>query len=180
MKTRAFGQLLVVLNTFLLEFRKKSKYSDLALLRRITKVAEQLNNSRPTFPFSEVTGMVIAWANRAIEEEKDVREYVTKCIEGYLIGIRERRLGRIQRIAQLIKDGDSILTHCNVSGELAMAASICQKDNKEIEKEYGAMADLARHLDRTRQQVHHWLNSDTIPNYDTAIQMKEWLEERQK
>src|SRR6185369_3759867 len=51
---------------------------------------------------------------------------------GYLFGIRMRRLDRVKRIAAVIKDGDSVLTHCNVSGELAMASKICQKEGKEV------------------------------------------------
>src|SRR5271163_1371847 len=49
MKTRAFGQFLVVLNTFLLELNPKGD-----LLGHLKMVAHELNNSRPTFPFAEV------------------------------------------------------------------------------------------------------------------------------
>ena len=134
MKTRAFGQFLVVLNTFLLEIRnvETGLVSAEMLLNKIKNTAEALNNSRPTFPFSEVTGPVLHWAQKAMEEKKDVSLTVAKNIEGYLRGIRIRRLERVQKIADLIKDGDSILTHCNVSGELAMAAYICRQQNKDI------------------------------------------------
>jgi methylthioribose-1-phosphate isomerase len=47
-----------------------------------------------------------------------------------LAGIRARRLERVRKIAALIRNGDSVLTHCNVSGELAMAAHLCQQQNK--------------------------------------------------
>lgn len=132
MKTRAFGQFLVVLNTFLLELRGSQALSDKALLLKLKKTAERLNNSRPTFPFSEVTSIVIHWANDAFEKRQDIREVVARNIEGYLKGIRYRRLDRINRIANLIQNGDSILTHCNVSGELAMASNIAIKQNKKI------------------------------------------------
>ncbi len=139
MKTRAFGQLLVVLYTFLVELnfvetsRRLVSTTDADLLKKIQQVAEKLNNSRPTFPFSEVTGMVIGFAYQAIEKKIDIKMYVGKCIEGYLAGIRERRLDRVKRIAEIIFDGDKILTHCNVSGELAMAAYICKQQKKKIE-----------------------------------------------
>ena len=137
MKTRAFGQLLVVLNTFLIEITKiealrKGGASAQVLLKRIKKIAEALNNSRPTFPFSEVTSMVIGWADKAIGDNDDVCAVVARNISGYLHGIRARRLERIRRIASLIKDGDCVLTHCNVSGELAMAAAICQQQKKDV------------------------------------------------
>ncbi len=127
MKTRAFGQFLVVLNTFLLELGNGKN-----LLKRIETTAQALNNSRPTFPFAEVTSIVVGWAKQAQEKKMDVKSFVKKNILGYLRGIRMRRLGRVKHLAELIKDGDSILTHCNVSGELAMAAYLCRQQKKDV------------------------------------------------
>lgn len=132
MKTRAFGQFLVVLNAFLLVIKGNRKCSDKTLLNKLRKTANQLNNSRPTFPFSEVTKIVIGWAESAYGQKIPVGSFVEKNIVGYLAGIRARRLERVSKIADSIKNGDSILTHCNVSGELAMAASICHRQGKEI------------------------------------------------
>ena len=47
------------------------------------------------------------------------------------MGIRGRRLERVAKIAASINNGDSILTHCNVSGELAMASALCKAQGKE-------------------------------------------------
>ena len=132
MKTRAFGQFLVVLNTFLLELGRRKKLSPAILVKQIRQTAEALNNSRPTFPFSEVTSIVVGWANAALAQNTVIRAFVTKNIQGYLFGIRQRRLERVREIAKVINDGDSVLTHCNVSGELAMAAAICQKQKKAV------------------------------------------------
>jgi len=132
MKTRAFGQFLVVLNAFLLELKKGSSLAPEALLKQLEKTTELLNNSRPTFPFSEVTSSVMYWARHAASEGMDLKEFVSSNIHGYLRGIRERRLERVRKIASIIKNGDSILTHCNVSGELAMAAHIGKQQGKEI------------------------------------------------
>ena len=131
MKTRAFGQLLVVLNAFLLVLHAAKNRSSEEQVNLIKKSALCLNRSRPTFPFSEVTSIVVKWAQTALDDKMDVRGFVTKNIIGYLAGIRARRLERVRKIAQIIRDGDSILTHCNVSGELAMAAAICRKQGKE-------------------------------------------------
>src|ERR1700722_10562794 len=60
MKTRAFGQFLVVLNTFMLELNPKGDVLD-----HLKKVAHELNNSRPTFPFAEVTGIIVGAAQKA-------------------------------------------------------------------------------------------------------------------
>ena len=131
MKTRAFGQFLVVLNTFLLELERKT-FTSKTFVAQMQKIATALNNSRPTFPFSEVTGIVLRWANEAVAQGMDAPSLVKKNILGYLMGIRQRRLERVGKLAQLIKNGDSILTHCNVSGELAMAAALAKRQGKEI------------------------------------------------
>ncbi|MCB9771270.1 MAG: S-methyl-5-thioribose-1-phosphate isomerase [Candidatus Omnitrophica bacterium] len=133
MKTRAFGQFLVVLSTFLLEFNRQPQLNGEELLEKIRNVAHALNHSRPTFPFSEVTSVVVHWAHGALDAGQDVRAIVIKNVNGYLQGIRHRRLDRVAKIAANIKDGDSVLTHCNVSGELAMAAAICREQKKDVQ-----------------------------------------------
>jgi methylthioribose-1-phosphate isomerase len=127
MKTRAFGQFLVVLNTFLLELNRKGD-----LLKHLQMVAQELNNSRPTFPFAEVTGIILGAAQKASDNGMDVRYAVTKTVEGFLSGIRARRLQRVKEIAGVIQEGDCVLTHCNVSGELAMAASLAFSQGKHV------------------------------------------------
>lgn len=132
MKTRAFGQFLVVMQTFLLEISNNKTASQDVLLGQIRATADHLNSSRPTFPFEEVTSLVVRWARQAIEQNTDIQAFVPKCINGYLEGIRGRRLERVRKIAEVLKDGDSILTHCNVSGELAMASAIAHRQKKNI------------------------------------------------
>ena len=136
MKTRAFGQFLVVMNTFLLEMNNagtglKPVPAD-ALLNKIQKTADALNKSRPTFPFAEVTSLVVGWARQAIEQNIDIPAFVPTRINGYLQGIRGRRLERVRKIADVLKDGDRVLTHCNVSGELAMAAHLARQHSKRV------------------------------------------------
>src|ERR1700690_2044007 len=140
MKTRAFGQFLVVLNTFLLELTPdvmsgvilSQQAKDLKIIKHLKNVAQQLNNSRPTFPFAEVTGIITGVAQKASDNGADVKVAVTKTVQGFLAGIRGRRLQRIQEIAGMMKDMDSVLTHCNVSGELAMAASLAAAQGKYV------------------------------------------------
>ncbi|MDE2028264.1 MAG: hypothetical protein KGK03_09790 [Candidatus Omnitrophica bacterium] len=127
MKTRAFGQFLVVLYAFLLELHYKGD-----LLKHLEDVAGQLNNSRPTFPFAEVTKIIVGAVQKASANGGDVHAAVAKTVHGFLAGIRARRLQRVQEIAEVINDGDHILTHCNVSGELAMAADIARTQGKDI------------------------------------------------
>ena len=132
MKTRAFGQFLVVLSTFLLVLKENPKIKNGQLMVELKKAADALNKSRPTFPFSEVTGMVLGWAQKTLSEKLDPRANVEKNIQGFLYGIRMRRLERVRKLAEILKRHTSILTHCNVSGELAMAAAICKGEGNNI------------------------------------------------
>ncbi|MEW5759001.1 MAG: S-methyl-5-thioribose-1-phosphate isomerase [Candidatus Omnitrophota bacterium] len=118
MKTRAFGQYLCVLYTFLLEFKKDSS------TEHLKKVAVALNKSRPTFPFSDITSLFLKWH----AEGKDL----TRSIEGMLIDIKNKRLTRANTLASFIPDGATVLTHCNVSGELVEAANFCKKAGKKV------------------------------------------------
>ncbi|MDD3375785.1 MAG: hypothetical protein PHY73_08725, partial [Candidatus Omnitrophica bacterium] len=43
-----------------------------------------------------------------------------------------RRLGRVEKLAETLMNHKNVLTHCNVSGELAMAAQICKEQGKNI------------------------------------------------
>lgn len=133
MKTRAFGQFLVVVNTFLLEMERDLTLSDEDLLNKLIETGRALNNSRPTFPFSEVTLIIISWAQKAVSEKANLRQVLIKNINSYMMGIRDRRLERVQKMAALLKTGDSVLTHCNVSGELAMAAKIARDEGRTVQ-----------------------------------------------
>lgn len=132
MKTRAFGQFLVVLNTFLIELSRNKGLAPLKVVKKMQETAKALNASRPTFPFADVTSIVVGWSQKALAEKVEMYSYLEKHIFGFLNGIRFRRLERVSKIAALIANGDSILTHCNVSGELAMAAAMCRKENKKV------------------------------------------------
>jgi methylthioribose-1-phosphate isomerase len=132
MKTRAFGQFLVVLSTFLVELKRNKGLSPEKVVKMIEATAKALNASRPTFPFAEVTGIVVGWAQRGLKDKAEIYGHLENHILGFIQGIRYRRLERVNKIAETLKNGDNVLTHCNVSGELAMAAVICRKQNKRI------------------------------------------------
>jgi methylthioribose-1-phosphate isomerase len=132
MKTRAFGQFLVVLNTFLVELQRNRGLAPVKVVKMVEDTAKALNASRPTFPFSEVTGIVVGWAQRGLKDNEEIYGHLENHILGFINGIRYRRLERVTKIAETIKNGDSVLTHCNVSGELAMAAAMCRKENKRV------------------------------------------------
>jgi len=132
MKTRAFGQFLVVLSTFLLVLKASAKKTQPQIFADLAKAAEAINKSRPTFPFAEVTGMIVGWAKKDLENNVPLQAVLPKKIEGFLLGIRGRRLERVQKLADALMRHNNVLTHCNVSGELAMASAICKAKGKEV------------------------------------------------
>ncbi|MFH1692272.1 MAG: S-methyl-5-thioribose-1-phosphate isomerase [Candidatus Omnitrophota bacterium] len=132
MKTRAFGQFLTVCYAFMLEVKKSKLKSKEELMKHLETVAKAFNESRPTFPFEEVTGMVLGFA-RKVYESPDFKSAFLGLMDGFLEGgIRRERYERARRAAELIKDGDAVLTHCHVSGEMALIGEFCRKTNKKI------------------------------------------------
>ncbi|MFH0855672.1 MAG: S-methyl-5-thioribose-1-phosphate isomerase [Candidatus Omnitrophota bacterium] len=117
MKTRAVGQVLLVMYIFL-QLIKRGKQKDLA------KVANAINSTRPTLSFKFLTDMVLGWAKSGAPLEK--------CILGFLEGLKYSRIKQAEEANTLINDGDSILTHCNISGLLPLIGEICRKQGKRI------------------------------------------------
>lgn len=132
MKTRAFGQFLIVLNTFLIELNRVKGLAPAKIVKRMEDSAKAFHSSRPRFPFADVTSIVLEWTHQGIKDKGGLVPYLVQRISGFLNDIRFQRLERVSKIAALIENGDSVLTHCNVSGELAMAAAICRKENKRV------------------------------------------------
>ena len=132
MKTRAFGQFLTVCYTFLLEMRKAKAASRDAQMQLLKDVAHAFNTSRPTFPFEEVTSMILGVAHKVSQSPRFYEDFMT-AMQGFLEGgIRQKRYKRAQEAASLIKDGDTVLTHCNVSGELPLIGEFCRQQNKQL------------------------------------------------
>lgn len=166
MKTRAFGQFLTVCYAFMLEVKKDKGGPKDLLMRHLEAVAKAFNESRPTFPFEEVTGMLLGFArkvyeapdpstqipplsgnpcsglrrkaqdgerSRTVPTEIYFKKAFLGLMEGFLEGgIKKERYARARNAAQLIKNNDRILTHCHVSGEMALIGEFCRKANKKI------------------------------------------------
>jgi methylthioribose-1-phosphate isomerase len=115
MKTRAVGQVLLVMYTFLLSLEQK---------KDLVKVAVTLNKTRPTLPFKVLTDMVLGWASQGVR--------IDKCIFGFLESLKNARIRQAEEAAHLLKDGDVVLTYCNVSGLMPLIAELAEKQNKKI------------------------------------------------
>jgi methylthioribose-1-phosphate isomerase len=117
MKTRAVGQVLLVFYVFLQAIRK-NKNADLK------KIARAINSTRPTLSFRYLTDMVLGWAKSGAPLEK--------CILGFLEKLKEARIRQAEEASKLVKDGDVILTHCNVSGSMPLIGKFCRKHGKRV------------------------------------------------
>lgn len=122
MKTRAVGQVLLVMYALLLEAGKAGSQEE--FLERVNTAAQALNKARPTLSFSMLTGMALSWAKS--------REGFTAAVNGFLAGLKNKRIGQAREAAALLADGDRVLTHCNISGLMPMIADICRENNKRV------------------------------------------------
>lgn len=120
MKTRAVGQVLLVMYTLLLEAGKNKKDTPAAL----EKAIEAINAARPTLPFKVLTDMVSGWLKSKAPLEKSIL--------GFLEGLKNKRIQQAEETAALINDGDTVLTHCNVSGLMPLIGEFCRKQNKRV------------------------------------------------
>lgn len=132
MKTRAFGQVLMVYNIFLLLLEKHKKDSAQKQMKIFQDAAEKINQSRPTMPFYFFTGMILKWAGEAAEKKLNIAVYTKKNIHGFLAHLKDARTRQARSLSSYLKDGDTVLTHCNISGSLVAAAQFCRKENKKI------------------------------------------------
>ncbi len=133
MKTRAFGQVLTFYYAVLLAARaNKGKSSDI-VCQRLGKVTWTLENSRPTFAFKDFSGQISRWAEEAREKGEDVGLHVEKKITSFLEELKELRLTRAGLASSLIESGSSLLTHCNVSGEMVLIGRACRETGKEVQ-----------------------------------------------
>ncbi|MDD5097106.1 MAG: S-methyl-5-thioribose-1-phosphate isomerase [Candidatus Omnitrophica bacterium] len=115
MKTRAVGQVLLVMYTFILSKQQNKNLAD---------VAAALNATRPTLSFKSLTEIVLGWEKSGAPLEKT--------IFGFLEMLKQKRIQQAHDTADLLKDGDVILTHCNVSGLMPLIAQFALEQGKKI------------------------------------------------
>ncbi|MFH1045569.1 MAG: S-methyl-5-thioribose-1-phosphate isomerase [Candidatus Omnitrophota bacterium] len=132
MKTRAFGQVLMAYLIFLLLLKKNTPAPAEKIMPILQKAADKINAARPTFPFAFFTKMVLGWAKEGVKTGEPLAGYVASKISHFLAFLREKRLAQARTLSALLKDGDIVLTHCNVSGLLVSAAQVCREQNKKI------------------------------------------------
>ncbi|MCD6319410.1 MAG: hypothetical protein J7M03_01885 [Candidatus Desulfofervidaceae bacterium] len=97
MKTRAFGQVLLFFYTCI-------------LTREIDKTARAFKRARPTFDFFRLAEMI----KEVSQQIPNIKEMVKTIITVF----EQKRKKRAQKLAQILPHEASILTICNLNGEL--------------------------------------------------------------
>lgn len=115
MKTRAVGQVILVMYTFILSIRQH---------KNLDIVAKAINASRPTLSFKFLTDMVLGWVKSGAPLEKSIL--------GFLEGLKYSRIKQAEEAAKLLKDKDVVLTHCNISGLMPLIGEIAKKQGKRV------------------------------------------------
>lgn len=115
MKTRAVGQVLLVMYTFILSRRQN---------KNLAKVAKAINATRPTLSFKFLTDMVLGWEKAGAPLEQSIL--------GFLEKLKAKRIKQAKEAAKLLKDKDVILTHCNLSGLIPLIAEFAKRQGKKI------------------------------------------------
>jgi len=101
-----------------LEARRSRESDPVALRKRLSDVADMMSSARPT-------AVNLAWASRRVSESvggaSSVREIKRRALEEAVSIMEEEREMSVkigENGASLIRDGDTVLTHCN-AGSLA-------------------------------------------------------------
>lgn len=115
MKTRAVGQVLLVMYTFILSHRQH---------KNLAKVAAAINATRPTLSFKFLSDMVLGLEKSGAPLEKSIL--------GFLEMLKTKRIQQAAQMAKLLKNGDVILTHCNLSGLMPLIAQLAKEQSKKI------------------------------------------------
>lgn len=132
MKTRAFGQVLVTLYALVLAARQAARLPQEEQMETFWNEAQKLANPRPTVDFKELIFPVLQMAQKAQCDKQPLDKAIEGGVEGLISFIQSRRIARCQKAADLIKDGDTILTHCNVSGEMVIIGKLCRQQGKRV------------------------------------------------
>jgi len=122
MKTRAAGQVLLVMYAFLLEYSRNKGKNNLEQI--LSWIADAFNTVRPTLSFKFLTDLVLRMHKQGIPLDKGIL--------GFLDGLKTKAYQQAKVCAELINDKDVILTHCNISGLMPLIAEICREKGTTI------------------------------------------------
>jgi methylthioribose-1-phosphate isomerase len=139
MKTRAYGQVLTFLYTAALVAQQYKGKEVEPLRQRMAQLTQQFCDVRPTFDFRGLGCFIDEWFNE-IRSDGKVGETIARRAREFGAEITRARRARAKRAATLLPNPASVMTHCNVSGELVAVAKYC----KELGKKFSVIATETR------------------------------------
>lgn len=131
MKTRAFGQVLTFLYTAALVAQGYKEKNPEPLRERLVRLAEEFTQARPTFDFPGLARDFPAWF-RELPPGEEAGSWIGSKARALAAQIIKAREERAKRTAELLPHPCTLLTHCNISGELAAVARFCAEMGKEL------------------------------------------------
>lgn len=132
MKTRAFGQVYVVLEAMRLTAIRNRDLAPDELVTLLDKARRVLGKARPTLNLKRVADAVYDWALEAKEKRSNIAEAINKKVEQQIKRIKDHRLKWAKVASSLVGDSDTILTHCNMSGMIVLLGRECRKQGKNV------------------------------------------------
>lgn len=131
MKTRAFGQVLTFLYSAALVAERSEEPHPEALRERLDRLTEAFAQARPTFDFPGLGLFFSEWFG-ALPPGGEPRSWIRDRALDTAAQMLKSRKDRARRAAALFPDRCSLLTHCNISGELVAIAQACAEMGKEL------------------------------------------------
>ncbi|MCZ6625335.1 MAG: S-methyl-5-thioribose-1-phosphate isomerase [Deltaproteobacteria bacterium] len=131
MKTRAFGQVLTFLYAAALVAQGTKTTNPEALKERLSQLAEEFTQARPTFNFKGLASFFSEWF-RKLPAGEEVGSWIQGKAHELAARIIKAREERARRAAELLPNPCRLLTHCNISGELVAIARCCEEMGKKL------------------------------------------------
>lgn len=130
MRTRAGGQTLTIVNTMALELRKSRGRNPSEILSHLRMVAEKLGSARPTAPLKKIALKIYSLVEKPVEKEdfEEAEHRIAVFVKEYF----DRKLGFAKHAANVLEDGYTVLTHCNISGGMVLVGRECRKQGKNV------------------------------------------------
>lgn len=122
MKTRAVGQVILVMYALLLIYRQNKHKKNFSAI--FNNAINAFNHARPTLSFKFLTDTVLGMQKQGFPLDKGILHF--------LEGLKAKRIAQAMECAKLLENKDVILTHCNISGLMPIIGQICQKQGKVI------------------------------------------------
>ncbi|MDP3947900.1 MAG: S-methyl-5-thioribose-1-phosphate isomerase [bacterium] len=130
MKTRAFGQVLLFYYCMIVICQRLRKEGEENLRKALREAGQTLEKTRPTFPFKSFRETIFQWLEEI--EGEDIAQRLEARIYLFLEEMKAKRLTRVKKVAFCLDDRDTILTHCNVSGEMVLIGREARIQGKEV------------------------------------------------